>query len=131
MQLVPIGVIEADGVRARIQKHGRHSARPGIGLSIAHERAPTSRLALIFPNDDVVDVKVRTARQRMNRPHAEDSDETIRPKCADQFVAAVSLPPDLAQKLLFVEVRAQLHDEGENPRPFARLKAADLQVIHG
>ena len=73
---------------------------------------------------------MRPAHQRVHRPHPEDADKTAIVECADKLVAAVTLAPHPAKELLHVEVRTQLRDERENPLPFARLEAADLQLTH-
>ena len=72
---------------------GGHAPRLGIRFGKAHQRAPeTGPARAAFVGHEVVDMQMRTAGKRVDRPHAQDANESAGAKGADELVAGIWLP---------------------------------------
>src|SRR5688572_1060466 len=115
MQHKANGLVETDRIRPRIKEHRAHAARPRVRFGIVHQCPASARLSDCFVNDDVVDMQVWAAHQRVHRPHSENAYKPAFAESTNKLVTAVALALDPAQELVLVEMRAQLRDERENP----------------
>ncbi len=108
MQFISKRLIKPDGVRSRIKEQAVHSPSLRICFGIGHQRSSNAPFPLALLDDDVVDMQMRTAHQRVNGSHPENPDDLALAKRSDEFVPGMALPPHLGQEFFRRQARTQI-----------------------
>lgn len=103
MQRKVLPLVERNRIRMRIEKHSRHLACLRIGFGVVHQRTAGAAASCIGIDNEVVDMQMRTACERMNRPHTHDADQHVNFKCADEFIAGMRLTAYPLQEFRFIQ----------------------------
>ncbi len=86
MQLIVFPFVERNGIRPRIEKHGRHATSASVAFSVVHQGPASTTATHRRVDDEVVNMQVWSARQRVNGPHPQDPDDLSVQKGRDKLV---------------------------------------------
>lgn len=125
MKGVALALIKGNRLAPGVEEDGGEAARARIFFGEAKQRPAYAAAANALIDHEIVDMQVRSARQRVDRAHAKHANELIVAKGTDQLIAGEGLPLHAPQELRFVERATQLRDDWEGLLPFRRNQTPD------
>lgn len=124
MQLEISTLIERNSFWSRVEKYGTHVAYACVSFSVLHQGVPYPASSCFRNDDQIIDVQIRPACQRVDWSHAQDANKFAVSESSNQFVPRIRLPEGSSEKFSFVQF-AQPRDNREGLRPFDRCKVSN------